>query len=60
MGDLRIPIGGFFVLLGLIVAGAGVASSTRAPLDTTNVNLYAGLALLVFGVVMLWLGRRPT
>ena len=58
MGDLRVSIGGFFVLAGLLVTATGAFSGNRAPLDTTNLNLYAGLALLVFGVVMLWLARR--
>ncbi len=58
MNDLRLPIGGFFTLIGLIVSGAGLLSANRAPLDTTNVNLYAGLAMLAFGAVMLWLARR--
>jgi hypothetical protein len=58
MNDLRIPIGSFFSLVGLIVAGAGVASGNRAPLDNTNVNLYAGIAMLLFGGLMLWLARR--
>ena len=58
MGDLRVSIGGFFLLAGLIVTVTGAVSSNRAPLDTTNLNLYAGIVLLVFGVVMLWLARR--
>jgi hypothetical protein len=58
MNDLRIPIGSFFSLVGLIVAGAGVVSGNRAPLDNTNVNLYAGIAMLLFGGLMLWLARR--
>ncbi|MBZ5611118.1 MAG: hypothetical protein LAP38_22880 [Acidobacteriia bacterium] len=58
MDDLRIPIGGFFTLVGLIVAAVGVMSGNRAPLDPTNVNLYSGVAMLAFGVLMLWLARR--
>ena len=58
MGDLRISIGGFFSLVGLIVIGTGVVGGNRAPLDTANVNLYAGAVMFVFGCVMLWLGRR--
>lgn len=60
MSDLRTSIGGFFSLVGLIVTATGVASGNRAPLDTTNVNLYAGVALLAFGGVMLWLARRSS
>jgi hypothetical protein len=58
MDDLRIPIGGFFTLIGTIVTAAGLLSPARAPLDTTNVNIYAGLAMLAFGAIMLGTLRR--
>jgi len=58
MDDLRIPIGGFFTLVGLILAGTGLAGGYRAPLETANVNLYYGATLVVFGGLMLWLARR--
>jgi hypothetical protein len=58
MGDLRISIGGFFTLVGLMVAATGVISEARAPLDTANVNLYAGLVMVAFGGLMLWLALR--
>jgi hypothetical protein len=60
MKDLRIPIGGFFTLVGAIVAVTGVASGGRARLETANVNLYCGAALFVFGAAMLWLARRSS
>lgn len=60
MNDLRTPIGGFFAIVGLIVAGVGLTSPNRAPLNPTNVNLYAGIAMLVFGGLMLWLARRSS
>ncbi len=58
MNDLRMPIGGFFALVGAILAITGVAGGYRAPLETANVNLYCGASLLVFGGLMLWLARR--
>ena len=58
MGDLRISIGGFFALAGAAVTTMGIASNARAPLDTVNLNLYSGLVLLLFGIVMLLLARR--
>jgi len=58
MRDLRTLIGSFFSLAGLILAITGAAASQRAPLEPGNVNLYCGASLLVFGAVMLWLGRR--
>lgn len=58
MRDLRTPIGGFFSLAGIILAITGVATSQRARLESANVDLYCGACILLFGVVMLWLGRR--
>ncbi len=59
MWDLRVPTGYFFALLGAIVAVWGVmAPQNRAPLTDANVNLYAGLCMLVFGGVLLWLAQR--
>jgi len=51
--DLRIPSGTFFTALGAIVALTGLASGARAPLSGVNVNLYAGAAMLLFGLAML-------
>jgi hypothetical protein len=58
MSDLRIPIGIFFALVGLLVGVTGLAAGYRAPLEYANVNLYCGISMLVFGGVMLWLARR--
>jgi hypothetical protein len=60
MSDLRVTIGSFFALVGLILCGAGWAADYRAPLETVNVNLYCGASMLIFGVVMLWLARRKS
>ena len=57
--DLRIPSGLFFTLLGLILTVMGLFSpGVRAPLTDVNVNLYAGITMLVFGAVLLLVGRR--
>lgn len=57
--DLRKPSGYFFTLLGLILFLMGlIAPGTRAPLTEVNVNLYSGLAMLIFGLVLLLLARR--
>jgi uncharacterized membrane protein HdeD (DUF308 family) len=59
MMDLRVPSGWFFTVLGLILVGMGVfAPETRAALTDANVNLYAGAAMLVFGIFMLLMSRR--
>lgn len=55
MNDLRIPIGAFFLIAGVLVVAKPGA---QAPLTDAPVNLYAGLAMLVFGGVMVWLARR--
>lgn len=57
--DLRLPIGGMFVLLALALVVYGLLSpNAEAPLTKANVNLYWGLVMLVFGAVMLALGFR--
>jgi len=58
MDDLRVPIGSFFVILGVLLLIAYFAVGTGAPLASSSVNLSAGAAMLLFGVIMLWLARR--
>jgi putative Ca2+/H+ antiporter (TMEM165/GDT1 family) len=58
MSDLRVSIGAFFALAGLLVTATGIVSRARAPLDTVNINLYSGVVLFAFGLVMLWLAKR--
>jgi divalent metal cation (Fe/Co/Zn/Cd) transporter len=61
--DIRNPIGLLFTLLGILLTGAGLfggAEATKAKTitETVNINLWWGLVLLVFGVVMLALAFR--
>jgi uncharacterized membrane protein HdeD (DUF308 family) len=59
--DLRLPSGLFFVILGVILTGLGVfAPGLRAPLTDLNVNLYAGLCMLVFGAFLLLMALRAS
>jgi hypothetical protein len=55
--DIRLPIGGLFTALGLILAGYGLATgSDPAPYERSlfvNVNLWWGLVMLVFGSALL-------
>ncbi len=61
MLDLRVPSGWFFTLLGVILLGMGVfAPDTRADLTDANVNLYSGIAMLLFGLFMLAMAWRAT
>jgi hypothetical protein len=60
--DARIAVGMFFALTGTILAAFGL--STRDRMDEyarslgIDANLWWGLALLTFGIVMLAFGRR--
>jgi len=60
MDDLRRPIGILFTLLGAILVVYALAyPDVRAPLDPgTNVNLWCGVTLLLFGGCLLWLSFR--
>lgn len=60
MDDLRRPTGYLFALLGLILSVYALLNpGARAPLDPdTNVNLWCGLVILVFGGILLWLSFR--
>jgi ABC-type antimicrobial peptide transport system permease subunit len=61
MLDLRVPSGWFFTVLGLILLGMGIfAPETRAALSDANVNLYSGIAMLVFGLFMLLMAWRAS
>jgi membrane protein implicated in regulation of membrane protease activity len=60
--DVRYPIGALFTVLGFILAGYGLATAADAahyaPSLSVNVNLWWGLAMLAFGVVLLLLAWR--
>jgi hypothetical protein len=60
--DIRFPIGGLFTVLGLLLAGYGVATADDPALYakslSVNVNLWWGLVMLVFGVLLLWGAER--
>ena len=59
MLDLRKPAGFFFLLLGLMLAGAGLLRpELTAPLLDVNLNLYFGIFCICFGGVFLWLSRK--
>ena len=57
--DIRAPLGGLFALLGVMLAGYGLVSDARDP-SGSNVNLWWGAVMIVFGVIMLLLSRRST
>jgi hypothetical protein len=59
MLDLRLPAGLFFDAVGLILTVSGLINPTNvAPLTPLNINLYAGVAMLIFGTILLVLAKR--
>jgi hypothetical protein len=60
--DIRLPIGLLFALLGALLAVFGLVSDPAIYKRSLgiNVNLWWGLAMLVFGALMILAGwRRP-
>ena len=59
MFDLRLPSGIFFAIIGAVLIFMGLTlPGLRAPMTTANVDLYAGLAMFVFGGGLLLLAWR--
>ncbi|MBC7894135.1 MAG: hypothetical protein H7066_01920 [Cytophagaceae bacterium] len=60
--DLRYPIGGLFVALGLILTGYGIATSGNTAMyarsTALNVNLWWGLVMLAFGGLFIAMAMR--
>ena len=60
--DQRIPMGMMFSMAGAVLAAYGLATRSRADLYARsfgwNANLWWGLVVLAFGLVVLQLGRR--
>jgi hypothetical protein len=65
MLDVRWPIGTLFATLGLLLTGYGLATAGNteqyARSLSVNVNLWWGMVMLTFGVILLlgaWVGRK--
>lgn len=60
--DVRTPLGAMFTILGALLALYGATTRGNATMYATStgidINLWWGLALLVFGIVLLLLARR--
>jgi hypothetical protein len=58
--DLRLPIGLMFSIIGALLVVFGLTSDPTIYERSLglNVNLWWGVVLLLFGLVMLWLVRR--
>jgi hypothetical protein len=60
--DIRLPIGMLFTILGVLLTAYGVMSDATIYQRSLgyNVNLFWGIVLLAFGIIMLLLVRRRT
>jgi hypothetical protein len=60
--DIRLPIGLLFSIFGVLLIGYGTlgSKSIYARSLDVNINLWWGLIMLLFGVVMFLLGKRGT
>jgi len=58
--DIRLPIGALFVVIGALMAAYGAIADRAIYAKSLgiNVNLWWGLALLIFGVVFVYFGTR--
>ena len=59
--DIRMPIGLLFTLLGVVVGGYGLATGGEPAMYaqslSVNLNLWWGLVMLLFGIIMLSAAR---
>lgn len=58
--DIRLPIGLLFSVCGILLVLFGALSNRQLYERSLNINinLWWGLAMLIFGIVMLLIGRR--
>ena len=59
--DIRLPIGGMFALVGLLLVIYGLTTSGDPMYARSlhiNANMWWGLVMLVFGGLMLYFGMR--
>ena len=60
--DIRLPIGGLFTVLGVILVGYGLMTGSNvAHYDRSlgiNINIWWGGAILLFGLFMMFMARR--
>ncbi len=63
MLDIRIPIGFMFSLLGILLTIYGIVTISRPEMYEIslgiNINLWWGLLMLGFGIVMLAVSKKP-
>lgn len=61
--DIKFPIGLMFLILGVIITVHGIITYGNVELYErslgVNVNLWTGIFMVIFGVVMLALSKKP-
>lgn len=60
--DIRVPIGLMFAIVGALLTAASFFLNSEIYHRSLgiNINLYWGLVMLVFGLAMIFFGRRGT
>jgi hypothetical protein len=60
--DIKLPIGLMFTILGILVTIFGLVTSGDEALYGRslgiNINLWSGVGMLIFGLIMLWFSRK--
>lgn len=56
--DIRVPIGLMFLVKGLLLALYGLMAPADSMRDGINLNLVWGGVLVLFSLIMLFLGRK--
>jgi hypothetical protein len=60
--DLRIPMGMMFTLMGAVLMAFGLSTNNNPEIYARclgiNLNLWCGMAVLVFGLLIVTFGRR--
>jgi hypothetical protein len=61
--DIKLPIGLMFSLIGILLTIYGLTTGSDAAMYArslnVNINLWVGISMLVFGVIMLIFSKRP-
>ncbi|MEN9840777.1 MAG: hypothetical protein RL376_577 [Verrucomicrobiota bacterium] len=60
--DIKVPMGWFFLITGLLIAGYGLIADPAIYVQRSlgyNVNLYWGIVLAVFGAGCLFFRNKP-
>ena len=59
LNDLRYIIGLFFAIVGAVLVVLPLTTTTNVKTFGTNLNLFAGGAMLVLGIGLLWASGKP-